>query len=174
MRKGAWIVAAVALAAGALLGAQVSKTATYVDHRYGFAIEAPDFPGSGTTPVVMPLAMSGPAKDGFSSNVNVMVQRVKTTRDAYRRQTHGQFKAAGFTVNEDRDVRVSGKNALWFDYEGQRQGKALRWLALTVIDTDRVLLITCTCPKSRFDAHKATFTKCLESFRLLGGEGAAE
>jgi len=165
-----WVVVLLAAAAGVLLGAAARRTATYADPYFGFTLAAPAFPGGDSVPAVIPVMMFGPSQGGFSSNVNVTVQRRKTTRDAYHTQMLAEFKAAGLTLNATRNVTVSGKDAIQMDYQGTMGGRALRWLVLAVIDTDRVLLVTCTCPQERFAEHKAAFEACLASFRLTGGK----
>jgi hypothetical protein len=50
------------------------------------------------------------------------------------------------------------------------EGKDLRFLALAVVDTDRVFLTTCTALKSRFQEDEPEFRACLDSFKLAQGE----
>jgi hypothetical protein len=98
--------------------------------------------------------------------VNVNIQPIVTTRQGYLELSLDQIRQAGFKVNSNRDVTVSGKDALRFDYEGKLGDRELRFLALAVIEKDRVILVTCTALKRSFEAIEPEFTACLDSFRL--------
>jgi hypothetical protein len=118
----------------------------------------------------MPIAMAGPARSGFASNVNVTVQRVTTSREKFRDLSVKQFQMLRFKINSEQNLTISGKDAILFDYEGNMEGKDLRFLALAVVDTDRVFLTTCTALKSRFQEDEPEFRACLDSFKLAQGE----
>jgi hypothetical protein len=168
MRTTSWVV--FAAATGVFLActvvAAVRGPSVYQDSVYGFSINAPAFPAAGKGANVVPVVMMAPADEGFSSNVNVSVQTVAVSRDAYRDLSTAQFKQAGWKVNAQRNATVSGKDAIFWDYEGTQGGKELRWLALTVVDTDRVYIITCTALKEAFPKYEKEFQACLNSFRL--------
>jgi len=137
----------------------------YMDLNYGFALFAPKFPKA-TNQNVTPVILTGPGEAGFSSNVNVTIQPATTTRKAYHDQSLNEFRQVGLKVNSDRNVTVSGKDAIRFDYEGQAGGKNLHFLSLAVIDKDRVILVTCTATPEAFPAIEPEFSACLDSFRL--------
>ena len=94
------------------------KPSTYTDALYGFRIQAPGFPEAPKASTVIPVMFFGPAEGGFSSNVNVLVQLVKMTRDQYLDLSLRQFKARGCTINAVQKIEVSGKEAIRFDYQG--------------------------------------------------------
>jgi len=169
MRALVYGLAAALAAAGTVLAAQAleRKPSVYTDGLYGFSIQAPAFPKAGKGSNVVPAILLGPAHGGFSSNVNVMIQHVVTTRDAYRQLSLGQMKAAGFKVLSDRDETVSGKEAIRCDYEGSQAGRDLRFLVLAVMDGDRVFLVTCTALKDEFGDYQKEFEACLGSFKLI-------
>ena len=157
------LLASVALFARATAPAAPS---TYKDGLYGFTIQAPGFPDAPAGSGAVPVMFLGPGEDGFSSNVNVGVQKTATTADAYAALSRKQFEAAGFKVNSETKARVSGKDAVLWDYEGKAQGRELRWLAMAVVDRDRVFLITGTATRDGFGKIEKEFRACLESFRL--------
>lgn len=168
--RGKAAVAIVVLASlTVLLGAEgpEHKASTYTDALYGFTIQAPQFPKAAAGTGVVPVMMYAPAESGFAANVNVMVQRVATTRKEYRETSRAQFEGMGLRQNPDSDVTVSGRKAIIFDYEGNMGGQELRWLALAVVDNEQVLLVTCTARKDSFAKYEKEFRACIDSFRLL-------
>jgi hypothetical protein len=162
------VVGVVALVAvGVLVAAQVVAPAgpSYVDPAYGFSIRGPAFPkvDQGT---VIPVMFCAPAENSFASNVNIIVESRTTTREAYRKASLDQFKTMGFTVTSDKDATIAGKDAFLVNYEGTMQGRDVRWLAMCVIDTNRVFVITCTALKEGFPKVEKEFLACVNSFKL--------
>ena len=132
----------------------------------GFSLTAPAFPApAGGEPAARFIPL-GPGTDGFAPNANVVVQANDAPLDAYIEVSVEQFGEAGFRLNGMIRTRVSGRDAVQFDYEGIRQGAAFRWLALAVADAGRVVLVTCTARREDFERHEAGMRACLESFRL--------
>ena len=162
------VCAAVLVAVGVLVAAQAAPAVqgpTYTDPAYGFAIRGPAFPKTDQGNVI-PVMMFGPADGGFANNVNVVVQNVTTTRDAYRKLTLDQMKAAGYKVISDKDATVSGKDAVMMSFEGVQQGRNLQFLSLSVIDAGRVFVVTCTATKEAYAAIEKEFLACVGSFAL--------
>ena len=165
MRRAVLVVLAAAVGAGAAWAAAARRPTVYQDGLYGFSIQAPAFPMAPPGAMVVPVMMTAPAEDKFAANVNVMVQQVALSRDGFRQLSLAQFKQAGFKVNVDRDLTVFGKDAILWDYEGSAGGRDLHWLALAVIDTERVFLVTCTALKDAFPKYEQEFHTCVNSFR---------
>jgi hypothetical protein len=155
-------VAGTVLAAAA---AEVAKRSVYADATYGFTIQAPAF-GKAAAVSVIPVQMFGPAEDGFASNVNVMVQNVKTTRADFKKQSAEEFKAGGLKVASEKDLTVSGKDAVQWTCEGKAMNKDLGFVVLAVIDADRVYLVTCTALKEAMPKLQNEFLACVGSFAL--------
>lgn len=161
--------------AGALLGVSVTAVAqqakkvrpTYVDPAQGFSIQAPRFPKTPAKAMSIPVTFQAPPEEGFASNVTVAVQTVKMKRKEYAELTRGQFEQAGVKVKSERNRQVSGKEAIEWEYENEVQGKALHFLQLAVMDTDRVFLATCTAPAESFSKHAAEFHASLDSLKLV-------
>jgi hypothetical protein len=168
VKKPLCLAALGAMLIGTTWAAQATKArrSSYTDEAHGFTLEAPRFPGAGPNVAAIPLVVSGPAEGGFASSVNVGIQASKTTRKGYRELSLGQFRQIGLKVNSDRDVTVSGREAIRFDYEGQLQGRDLHFLTLAVIDKERVVLVTCTASAAAFPAVAPEFNACLDSFKL--------
>ena len=153
---------------GGLFAAQepAPPQSNYTDSTYGFAIDAPAFPKAGPGQPGVPVIMSGPAADGFASNVNVNIQQVATTRKEYLEQSLDQMRQVGLKVHSTSDVTVSGRDAIRLDYEGTISGRELHFLALAVIEKDRVVLVTCTALAKAFKEVEPAFRASLDSFRL--------
>lgn len=168
MKTKAVIVVGLAAALAFLLGADqpAQGPSVYTDTLYGFTVEAPRFPKAAANTSVVPIAMHAPIDQAFVANVRATVQRIATSRQDFRQLSLAQFKVAGWRVNLDTDVTVSGREAVVFDYEGTVGGRALRWLALAVIDKEQVYLLTCTATKDTFSKYEKAFRDCVDSFKL--------
>lgn len=77
------------------------RLSTYTDGEYGFSINAPRFPESGTAATVNRLSLYAPAENGFACNVGVIIHRVAMSRQAYRDLSVRQFEQLGYTVNSE-------------------------------------------------------------------------
>src|SRR5690242_9413328 len=88
------------------------RRARYTDANYGCSLEAPAFSRGGKGQTVVPVILTGPNVNGFASNVNVVVSSIATTRKGYRDLTLDQMKQRKMKINEDRDVTVSGRDAI--------------------------------------------------------------
>jgi hypothetical protein len=160
---------ALALAGAALAGALAaapSAPSVYTDGLYGFSVQAPDFPGAPEGGSAIRAMFFAPAEDGFSDNVNVMAQGTGMTLPEFIEVSADQFKAHGLKVNSESKKKVSGRDAVVWDYEGKQQGRDLRWLALAVADKKQVFLVTCTATKKSFEKRRKEFEACLDSFKL--------
>ncbi len=166
-----WLTAAGGFVLGscAMAVAQQATKArpTYVDPVRGFSIESPRFPQPAAVPLLTPVMFFAPAENGFASNVNVTIQPKKSTLKAYRDETLAYLKEQGIKVRAQHEVTVAGREALELDYDGESQGKSMRFLQLAVFDLDRVLLVTCTAPSATFGKYEPEFRASLASLKIL-------
>lgn len=163
---GLTMLACVCLGVGWAAGAAVSKPSTFVDGQYGYTLTTPRYAAIKPNPSTMTATFYAPVEDSFAANIGVMIQQVRMTREEYRKISLDGFKQANYKVNTERDRKVSGKDAILWDYEGPLQGRDYRYLALAVIGADRVYLVTGTAPKESFSKYEREFRACLDSFRL--------
>jgi len=107
--------------------------------------------------------------DGFVSNINIIVDPVKTTLAAYMEQALKDLTDAkpGEVLKSRQERKVSGRPAEFLDYEATMQQRRLRFMQLVVVDDDRVFIVTCTAPAGTI-AHQKEFQDCIDSFRLEG------
>ena len=153
----------------AVIGGVVSSAALatdFHDTQYGFSLTPPSFGTPQEGQSVVRLAVSGPPENGFSPNVNVTVQSIKTRREAFVELSESQFKAAKFTIHSKQSRLVSGRPAVLFDYEGSFGGPNLHFLALAVVLPERVLLVTCTSLASSYSTYERDFKRSIDSFTL--------
>ncbi|MCG3138387.1 MAG: hypothetical protein HJJLKODD_02250 [Phycisphaerae bacterium] len=158
------------LIAGFMIGAGEpgNGRGTYNDARYGFTIQTPNYPAVPTGETVIPIMTFAPQVNGFCPNMHVMIQAQTVTADQYAQLTRDEFKTAKFSINSERTFKVSGRDALLWDYQGVQDSIDLRFLALAVIDTDKVYLLTAAAPPTEYPKYEAEFKACLESFQLAG------
>jgi hypothetical protein len=107
-----------------------------------------------------------PAENGFAPNLGVMVQASPMGLEAYAELSRGQFKELKVTVNAETRLKVAGRDALLWDYQGKMQGRELRFLALAVPDKGRVFLATFTSTTEAFAKHEKAARASLDSFTL--------
>lgn len=138
----------------------------YQDARYGYSIEAPVFPEIPAGSTVVPVLFTGPSDEGFAPSVNVMIQKTAITLDEYVKLSKVQFDEAGLKVRSETRRKVSGREAVFWEYEGTLNDRELRWLSLAVVDTDRVYLITATLLSRQFASLEKQMNACLESLKL--------
>lgn len=159
-----WTCLIVGLIAGAAF-AGVAKPSTYVNGQYGFSLTPPRFPDVEKRVATVFQASAAPV-DGAEANLNVQVQPMNMDRAQYRALSLKQFQKEGWTVTSDKDLTVSGRDAILWDFEGKCGDEEYRWLALAVIDKPRVILATCTSLKRHFAGHEKEFRASLESFGM--------
>lgn len=145
---------------------KAAQPSHYTNGVYGFSIQPPAFAPVEKDSSVQAAMFFAPARNGFAANLNVMVQQVKMSLDEYSTLSKGQFKQAGLKVLSETRKKISGRDAVLWEYEGELQGRGLRWMALAVADTNRVFLITGTSTQADDDAVAKEFKASLESFKL--------
>lgn len=175
MKLSTIVVAIGSAAAGAVLALaatdgfarqdKAARPSQYTNGAYGFSIQPPAYPRAAKDSVLQAAMFFAPAKDGFASNLSVMVQEVKMPLEEYCTISKGQFKQAGLKVLAETRKKVSGRDAVLWDYEGELQGRAMKWSSLAVADADRVYLVTGTAPADD-DAFSKEFKASLETFKL--------
>lgn len=141
----------------------------HVDRSLGFSFSKPRFAPSeaqGLTTVAVTLA--GAPDGGFAPNVNVVVENVETTIDAYQQRQAVEMKAAGWEVLEQTQVRSGGRPALRTHARGAVQGVPVEFLAVATTRDDRKLFVlTCTTTTTQFPKYQAEFERVVASFLLV-------
>jgi hypothetical protein len=154
-------------AATAFSGARGPETASrFVDAANGYSIEPPAFPKAPAGTACQTAAFLAPPEGGFAPNVNIQIQGNATSLEEFITASRAQFKEYGLNLLSEEKRKVSGKEAVAFDYEGDVQGTPLRFAALAVGVGGRVILVTATTPKESFGTHEKAIRACLGSLQL--------
>jgi hypothetical protein len=149
-------------------GQNISRSASlYIDSTYGFAFHPPNLGADTESSVARVAVFTGPAKDDFSSNVNIMVQNAKMTREAYRKISLEQFKAGGIKVTVDSLVTVNSVEGIYWEYQGLMNGRDLCFISLALIKKGTVYLITGTCTPESFKSDAPKFRRSVMSMRFF-------
>ena len=156
MKIAAWMILPICLS---------TQGTVYKDARYGFSIVPPAF-APGDAPSVTPVMFFAAPENGFAANLNVAVQTTPMTGQEYAELSRGQFQQMGFKVHSEKELKVAGRDAFLWDYQGKTQGLDLRWLALAVVDKGRVFLVTATATSDTFEKYEKAFREALRSFTL--------
>lgn len=165
MRNGLLIALFVAVVGGAAFAAGRASINTFTDGSFGYSMNVPSFQNLPKNMSATRAHFYGPPKDGFRPNINIMVQRIETTRADYKKLSLGQFKDNKFKVNSVKEFLVSGRPALRIDYQGTISERDLRWLSLAVIEKGQVFLVTATALKDDYPRQEKEFSQALASFR---------
>lgn len=179
MRKNLIIAAAALALAGAAFFAGRStggepRPSTYVDTTYGFSIEAPRFEEVAKGAGGMVAMFTAPVENAnaFSPNVNVIVDRMPLPAN-YRETNLALLKKAGGQAASDKAMKVSGLDAVLFEYEGTMGGRALHFLGAYVPAGERNFTVTGTAPKEDFAKYEAAFRACIDSLKIEDAAPAA-
>ena len=173
--KPATILAVLAsFAAGAAFALTASEAAArpapapslYTNDVYGFSLIPPAFPKAEKAAGGQAAMFFAPVRKGFATNLTVIAQATKLSIDDYIALSKSQFKELNISVTSEKRVKVSGRDAALFEYEGQAQGTDMKWMALAVADGDRILLVTGTALAADYDSVAKDFKASLESFKL--------
>ena len=138
----------------------------YTNDVYGFSIIPPAFPKAEKAGAGQAVMFFGPVRKGFANNLNVIVQAAKMSIDEYIELSKGQFKELKIKLSSEKRLKMSGREAALFEYEGEAQGRDMKWMALAVSDGERIFLVTGTAAAEDYDTVSKEFKASLESFKL--------
>lgn len=148
-----------------LLPLALLQSTPYKDPRFNFTLEPPAFQ-VGAEDSVTPVMFFAPPEDGFASNLNVQVQATPMSLKEYGDLSRGQFKQMNLKVLAEKELKVSGRDAVFWEYAGKMQGRELRFLSLAVQDKGRVYLLTATASEDGFKKHEKALRASIDSFKL--------
>lgn len=168
MKHLPWVIC-IFLLASHLLGAAAEDgkpTSIYRDAGTGFSIVPPAFDMDTFAPmVILANFLSVPNADGVGI-MNIQKQPAIRKLDDFIRMSDMQFKQMGLTVHEKREMRVSGRPAVEYFYEGVLQGANLKHRAVAVECDGYILLVTCTTSPERFDELDPLFQESLATLEV--------
>jgi hypothetical protein len=158
-------VLALAAADGFARQDKAPRASQYTNGVYGFSIQPPAFARADKNTNTQAVMFFAPPKNGFSSNLNVMIQEAKTSLDNYQKLSVGEIKKQGFKLVSEARKKIAGRDALYLEYEGEIEERPLKWMMLAVFDADRVYLSTGTLLKAD-DVASRELKASLDSFSL--------
>jgi hypothetical protein len=147
-------------------------TGSYVNVTYGLALQPPLFDALPAAKMQDIAAFHGPSSGGFSPNVGIRIAQVKVSGglEDYTKSTIEGTEKAGCKLVAQKVRDVQGRAAVLLEYAGTIAGKSLHFFSYSVLDTDRLIIITCTATDAQFEGLRDRFTACLDSFQFTGAK----
>lgn len=149
-------------------GSSATDAEHYVDRGFGFSFSKPRFAPSdlsGLSTVAVSLAGASPGS--LAPSVNVVVQNLDTTLDAYAQQQRAELKAIDWELLEQSHTQIGERAALRTHARGLLQGREVEFLAIAAIrDEKRMFVLTCTAAAAEFARYATEFERVLRSFSL--------
>ncbi|MGB0768230.1 MAG: hypothetical protein ACPGYV_11020 [Phycisphaeraceae bacterium] len=124
-----------------------------------FDFERPAFAADGIGTIAIHFMA---AKDGFSSNVNLIAQPFAGTMEAYDQISMKEFEQMGLTVIE----KTNTDGVLRYHYKGVQNGLPLRFFSKAVQVDNRVYLATATTLQKEWETVSQELVRSVESFEL--------
>jgi hypothetical protein len=116
----------------------------------------------GTSPVATIITFLPPS-DGFSPNINVVIQPFKGSIDDYIEISKKQFEEEKDTIVSEHKVA----NREWtVEYHGVSDGRHLHFYARSIVAGTRVYLVTATATELQWKSVGNKLKACTESFQL--------
>ncbi len=175
MKPSALLAVAAAFAAGAFAGAagadalarpaRASGPSRYADGTYNISLVPPAFPKAEKDAAHTVATFFAPTRENFAANLVVIAQRVKTTLDQFVENSKGDLQKLGLRAVVERKLKVSGRDAVYWEYESDPQRRPLKVISLAVLDGDRLFVVNGTSLASDAEVQKQ-FQASVDSFRI--------
>lgn len=175
MKPSVLLAVAAAFAAGAFAGAagadalarpgRAAGPSQYTDGTYNFSLVPPAFAKVEKDAAHTVATFFAPTQDNFAANLVVIAQRVKTTVDQFVENSKGDLQKLGLRAVVEKKLKVSGRDAVYWEYESAQQRRPLKVFSLAVFDGERLFIVNGTSLASDADVQKQ-FRASLDSFRL--------
>jgi hypothetical protein len=113
----------------------------------------------------------GPPEDGFSSNLNVLTQRIgNMTLEEYTQVSiqNAPAQIDDFALIGVDQVRVDGVDLAIMDYTGTNSGQDLHFLAVFTVTEDRAVIATLTTPLASFESWREIVEPYMRTLRPTG------
>lgn len=140
----------------------------YVDQSLGFSFSKPHFTPSEVKDVTTTaISLAGAPDAGFAPNVNVIVQNIEITLDAYQRRQAEEMSTLGWEVIEQTQTTIGGKSVLRTHVRGSVQGLEVEFLmAAMTRNGKKLFVLTCSATPAQFPKYEAEFNRVVSSFAL--------
>jgi hypothetical protein len=175
MKPSTLLAVAAAFVAGAFAGAagadalarpgRAAGPSQYTDGTYNFSLVPPAFAKAEKGAAHTVATFFAPTRENFAANLVVIVQHLKTTLDEFVENSKGDLQKLGLKAVVERKQKVSGRDAVYWEYESAQQRRPLKVFSLAVLDGERLFIVNGTSLAS--DAEVQTqFRASVDSFRL--------
>jgi hypothetical protein len=111
----------------------------------------------------MLVAYAAPPRDGFANNVNVLIQGVKTTGEAYAELTKKELEGPGWKLHSIKHAFLGKHEAIVSEFEGTPGEQKCRFLSVATIFEDKVVIVTCTARADEWEKNADAFGRCIDS-----------
>jgi hypothetical protein len=134
------------------------------DDELGFAFSAPNLGGPLAGQQLQRVVIVGPATDTVAPTAKVQIKQIQSTREALIEQSDKDFVTNQMTVKAKTLREVNGLPAVSYECEWTYQNKPMRMINLCVVDSNRIIILTCTALATTFPTYEAEFRKAVDSF----------
>ena len=161
-------LALLASAQGAADPSPGADAERYVDRSFGFSFSKPRFaPSDAKGASTVAVTLAGASKGSLEPSVNVVVQNLETTLDAYAERQRAELKAIDWELLEQAQSQIGGRSALRTHARGSMQGREVEFLAIAAMrDGKQMLVLTCTAASAEFPRYAAEFERVATSFSM--------
>jgi hypothetical protein len=145
-----------------ILAIASSKGASVDLPKYGFTMDALDTTAPSDTPTQALMSFL-PPQDGFSPNVNVVIQPYQGTIKDFISLSKGQFEQMKWAIISEKTI---SDNEWICEYSGSMQQASLHWYARAILKSGKIYLITATGRESSWKSVADPLKKSVDSFHL--------
>lgn len=140
----------------------------YADRGLGFSFAKPRFaPPSESGAATVAVTLAGASKGTLAPSVNVIVENLDTTLDAYAQRQRGELQAIEWKLLEQVRSQIGDRPALRTHARGPLQGREVEFLAIAALrDGKQIVVLTCTAESADFPRYAAEFERVVTSFTL--------
>jgi hypothetical protein len=147
----------------------------YANATYGFALQPPAFDALPAGKVQDVVMFTGPAGDGFAPNVGLRIAQgqARLGVDDFAGASVAGLEKIGAKVLTQKTGKVEGRDTVRLEATGRISGRELHLLSYSVLDTDRIIVLTCTCTAAQWESLGPRYAACADSFRFAGDKPGA-
>ena len=144
----------------------------YESEEHGFSLRYPDgwtLRNLQDSPADVGLTADQAAADGFSENVNVLVQQVPEgfTLGRYTQASKQELETLqGFQLGSEGSTSLGGEPATWLEHEAVQQGALLQFWQVWTVRGPKAYVVTYTGQGEGFDAFRMSAESIVRSFEF--------
>jgi putative membrane protein len=156
----------VALAGAAVADGKAEKAGTLQNTTYGFTVDAPGFPKLGDEDEATLVQFPAPTALGPTSVTVSLAVRPAFKLDRVREGVRRHLDKQGFHLRDEKNLKVSGRDATIFTGDGPYKGQDTKVLELVVWDPPRMYTVVGMCKTDDWARDEAALRQSVESLKL--------